>query len=552
MTCNEKIVSGKYTWINYNTFQYRKNVEQNPAISRITIQEEENAHNYKVMEFDGKFVRSDENLQTVHLMNFLNNKNIFERLDETKDRENIIRKIDTLFKTWVMKICSKQGLAESTSNQVGGIALPLGSYMFGSQDEETDLDILCLAPVYVSRTHFFTSFKEELAKFPGIKHLNAIETAFVPIIKLVVNDVQIDLLFARLQYCQIPDNFNLMDTSLIKQLDPKCIRSINGYKVTMDILNSVPNFETFKLTLKAVKFWARQRFLYCHVIGFLGGISWTILVGRICQLYPNANMSMLILKFFEITSLWRWPSPFQLLQTPNIVSGYRGWNPHVNPLDALHLLPIITPTYPQQNTCVHVSTSTKSIIMEELNRGCVIVKSIMRGETTWDNLYEPMDFFGKYNHFLLFKTSAKTPDDHLEWNSLFRSKIRLLTDILQTCPMVEIVHPLSKCYNFGDTQSSWFVGVKLVNYDKLYIDLDVFTRRFIRTVINLAIICGKYKDGMVVMSVYVSGEDVLFHLPLDAVQFEEKHKRKRRESETEYLNCKKVNKIDELCLTQSV
>lgn len=35
-----------------------------------------------------------------------------------------------------------------------------------------------------------------------------------------------------------------------------------------------------------------------QVMGFMGDIDWAILVGRICQLYPNASPSMLISHFF--------------------------------------------------------------------------------------------------------------------------------------------------------------------------------------------------------------------------------------------------------------
>ena len=37
-----------------------------------------------------------------------------------------------------------------------------------------------------------------------------------------------DLLFARLALAQVPDHLDLLDESLLKNLDPKCVKSLNG------------------------------------------------------------------------------------------------------------------------------------------------------------------------------------------------------------------------------------------------------------------------------------------------------------------------------------
>lgn len=43
----------------------------------------------------------------------------------------------------------------------------------------------------------------------------------------------------------------------------------------------IPNYETFQCTLLAIKYFASQRNIYSNKLGFLGGISWTILTLKI-------------------------------------------------------------------------------------------------------------------------------------------------------------------------------------------------------------------------------------------------------------------------------
>jgi poly(A) polymerase len=45
---------------------------------------------------------------------------------------------------------------------------------------------------------------------------------------------------------------------LLKNLDPKCVRSLNGCRVTDEILRLVPNIDNFRLALRAIKLWAKS------------------------------------------------------------------------------------------------------------------------------------------------------------------------------------------------------------------------------------------------------------------------------------------------------
>ena len=116
--------------------------------------------------------------------------------------------------------------------------------------------------------------------------------------------IEIDILFARLALQTIPEDLDLRDDSLLKNLDIRCIRSLNGCRVTDEILHLVPNIDNFRLTLRAIKLWAKCHNIYSNILGFLGGVSWAMLVARTCQLYPNAIVSTLVHKFFLVFSKW--------------------------------------------------------------------------------------------------------------------------------------------------------------------------------------------------------------------------------------------------------
>ena len=68
-----------------------------------------------------------------------------------------------------------------------------------------------------------------------------------------------DLLFARLALAVIPSNLNLLDKTLLRNLDQRCVRSLNGCRVTDAILSLVPKQESFRIALRAIKLWAKSK-----------------------------------------------------------------------------------------------------------------------------------------------------------------------------------------------------------------------------------------------------------------------------------------------------
>ena len=95
---------------------------------------------------------------------------------------------------------------------------------------------------------------------PGaIEEMTPVPDAFVPIIKLELSGISIDLIFARLAVTSVPIGMNLKDTSLLRGLEERDLRSLNGTRVTDEILDLVPQQKTFRTALRAIKLWAQRK-----------------------------------------------------------------------------------------------------------------------------------------------------------------------------------------------------------------------------------------------------------------------------------------------------
>ena len=206
-------------------------------------------------------------------------------------------------------------------------------------------------PKHVTREDFFEHFPVILEKMapPGaIEEMTPVPDAFVPIIKLEYSGISIDLIFARLTIPSVPLKLELKDSNLLRGLDERDLRSLNGTRVTDEILELVPQQKTFRTALRAVKLWAQReciaqyiyssllrliiigRAIYANVMGFPGGVAWAMLVARVCQLYPQATGSVIIGKFFRIISRWGWPQPVVLKEIESGPLQVRVWNPKVS------------------------------------------------------------------------------------------------------------------------------------------------------------------------------------------------------------------------------
>jgi len=103
----------------------------------------------------------------------------------------------------------------------------------------------------LSREDFFASFAALLEQHEGVTECVPIPDAYTPIIKLKMRRVCIDLLFARLVRLlaegENPEEV-VKEDEVLKNMDEKSVRCMNGFRVADQILKLVPNQETFRRT----------------------------------------------------------------------------------------------------------------------------------------------------------------------------------------------------------------------------------------------------------------------------------------------------------------
>ncbi|MBV6625868.1 MAG: DUF504 domain-containing protein [Rivularia sp. (in: Bacteria)] len=262
----------------------------------------------------------------------------------------------------------------------------LGSYRLGVESSESDLDVVCQIPTYLSGEDFLKNVQQRLK---GLCDSNQLAVnAKVPLLRLKLEGISLDLLYTHF------DGNNTFETSIIGCWEADLIAEF--------VQNYLP-FESFQLLLRAVRAWAKSRRVYGNSWGFLGGLSFALLSAWSCQYYDDKDIALdkLLLHFFQVISQHDWHQPIALteagkeycLQLPR------------------DLLPIITSIEPCQNTARNITRSTAEILLQEFQRGAEITSEIINGNLNWSTLFESTDLQQESDIFLELKIIS---DDNQE------------------------------------------------------------------------------------------------------------------------------------------
>ena len=344
-------------------------------------------------------------------------------------RKQIINSIKAEFLDW----CSE------------GKVLVLGSYSLGIHLEDSDIDLLCIAPSRYPREEFQQDFYSRLENLNDISYCNGIFQAKVPIIKLVILGISVDI-----QYATTDDDLD--SPAQVNTIDEASLLGLNAYKLSRYILSSLANESSFQTLCTAVKHWAKHRNIYSTTCGYLSGISWALLCAKICLIYPNLSSTDLLHKFFKVFSRWDWSIPVSL-----------------NPSFALSeftspYMSILTPISPCYNTAYTLTASGFSMILAELELGAKIMNDIRDGMQDWTALYEKFDFFQQFRFFIKIEIMACGSSDFETWSGLIFSRVKYFLIDLERCYPRPVVCFYNKGYGFQNKQykncKQFFIGLR--------------------------------------------------------------------------------------------
>jgi poly(A) polymerase len=383
---------------------------------------------------------------------------LFETEEGDQHRAAAVAKLESIVKEWVTCLGQERNLGLEQTEGGGGTHLRIfGSQRLGVHNVSADIDTLCIVPSFLTRKDFFGSFVDLLRSRPDVSLIFPVPEAYTPVIKFNLDGQAIDMLFVSVPFLRVPEEFDILSTNCLKGLDEQGVRSMNGPRVAEKILRLVPDPESFGITLKAIKHWARQRGLYSNVLGFLGGVNYAILVAFVCQKYPNCCPSQLIKHFFNIFCQWRWPNPVLITEIEEWNDPDAGffpvWNAKVNPKDAHHLMPILTPAYPAMNSSYNVGTPQFRLIQEEVQRGQCMCQELANTsprelEAIWEELFSPIthEFFERHPRYIQVDVVGANDEAHKVWFGWVESRIRQLFLSLEQ-PPVYFCHPQANCYH---------------------------------------------------------------------------------------------------------
>ena len=102
-------------------------------------------------------------VESEELEKYMKSCKIYDSLEGQLKRNLVVDKLLVVVESWVHDLGLERGVPESCLNDGGNVQLRIfGSQRLGVNTPDADIDILCIAPNFVDRNDFFSSFCRSL------------------------------------------------------------------------------------------------------------------------------------------------------------------------------------------------------------------------------------------------------------------------------------------------------------------------------------------------------------------------------------------------------
>ena len=166
-----------------------------------------------------------------------------------------LHKLGEVIGSWGQKLAASKDLICESEKACRLVCI--GSYKLGVHLRESDIDLICIAPSWITRHDFNILLVELLQLTEGASQLRPVPHASVPVIKFNLDGVDFDLQFARLDLEKVEEEQDLSIPGIVS--DAQCQASLSGHLVTMALLEAVPDLLKFQSALAGIKVWAERR-----------------------------------------------------------------------------------------------------------------------------------------------------------------------------------------------------------------------------------------------------------------------------------------------------
>jgi len=401
------------------------------------------------------------------------------------DRKEVVRILHRLISSWCMEEKIPNGLGHLKPDNLFSLQVT-GSARLGVFDASSDIDILLITALYISREDFFDGLASTLKDAKEVSDLRCIEFTTVPIIELVVNKIPVDLLLSQLSLAILPCPFNVFDNRALRSLEAKTLRSMNAARVTEYNVMYAQGARAFPLLVKGVRLWAKARGIYGNKYGYFGGVQCSLLALGIVQVTLKAGQKTFaeyFFQFFQDYATYDWEkSVLQLKPYSGDLTDTLNWFNDRRKYD--EVMVVLTPTQPYTNATFNVNPNTLIHIQREFERGKVHITDFVNATTREGRISALENLFGKWSisrrmkpkmtNFIKVTLGCKAvdPDGDLTergeeefgfCEGLVDSKVRMLGLLLtkKVRGIIDEAILFPKCWSEGPPLHSkhWVIGI---------------------------------------------------------------------------------------------